>query len=83
VTFDLRDTCAGMVIVSTNLPTQTQVAPNPVVFLPITNQRKLCMGQMAHMLHPVWLNGVQGRCRWFVHGVVHGFAHGFVHVARI
>jgi hypothetical protein len=53
------------------------------VFLPITNQRKLCMGQMAHMLHPVWLNGVQGRCRWFVHGVVLGFVHGFVHVARI
>jgi len=46
-----------MVIVSTNLPIQTQVAPNPVVFLPITNQRKLCMGQMAHMLHPVRLNG--------------------------
>jgi hypothetical protein len=72
-----------MVIVSTNLPIQTQVAPNPVVFLQITNQRKLCMGQMAHMLHPVRQNGVQRRCRWFVHGVVHGFAHGFVHVARI
>jgi hypothetical protein len=53
-----------MVIVSTNLPIQTQVAPNPVVFLPITNQRKLCMGQMAHM-HPVRLNEVQRR--WFVH----------------
>jgi hypothetical protein len=62
-----------MVTVSTNLPIQTQVAPNPVVFLPITNQRKLCMGQMAHMLHPVRLNEVQRR--WFV--------HRFVHVARI
>jgi hypothetical protein len=72
-----------MVIVSTNLPIQTRVAPNSVVFLPITNQRKLCMGPMAHMLHPVRLNGVQRRCRWFVHGVVHGFVHGFVHVARI
>jgi hypothetical protein len=49
------------------------------VFLPITNQRKLRMGQMADMLHPVRLNGVQRRCRWFAHGVV----LGFVHVARI
>jgi hypothetical protein len=79
VTFDRRDTCAGMVIVSTNLPIQSPIAPNPVVFLPITNQRKLRMGQMAHMLHPVRLNGVQRRCRWFAHGVV----LGFVHVARI
>ncbi len=60
-----------MVIVSTNLSIQTRVTPNPVVFLSITNQRKLCMGQMAHMLHPVRLNGVQRRYRWFVHGFVH------------